>query len=195
MLREIGSSRNTKLHHALLFSIEGCLQSFLKSLRCFLCGKHLLFLVTHDSVLWKFPPVFILLSPCLPFPLSLAPLCGTIGQCSVMVQSAIKSLLGEETPTDCCLMLENRAIKPLTQLPPCRHSYQQYWLWIFNIPSCVKDLQHSQQHAWKGKTGGQACYNMPAFKYLKLSKCHFLWPLFFFISRITSEPVQPSLKS
>lgn len=67
---------------------------------------------------------------------------------------AIKSLLGVETPAARCLILENTAIRTLTLSHPCRHSQHQCWLWICNIPSCVKDLQHFLQHAWKGKTGG-----------------------------------------
>lgn len=64
--------------------------------------------------------------------------------------------LGVETPAACCLILKNAAIKTLlltvTLSSPCRHLQQHNWLGISSIPPCVKDLQHSLQHAWKGKT-------------------------------------------
>lgn len=77
--------------------------------------------------------------------------CGVIGQFSVIGHSAaIKSPLGVETAAACSLILGNTARKKSLY----SHLQLQDTLWICNIPSCVKDLQHFLQHAWKGKTGG-----------------------------------------
>lgn len=141
---------------ALFCSSEGWLQSFLNSFS----GKHLLFwLHTINPICCKFPPnsrpplpppvCFLSLSSSLSLP-------GVIGQSSVSVHSGgIKPPLGVETPAAFCLIPENTDIKTLlltvTLLAPSRH-LRQNWLWIFNVQPCVKDLQRSLQHAWKGKT-------------------------------------------
>lgn len=133
-----------------------------------LCGKHLLFWLRTIQSAVNFLQ-FLSLSPSLSvFSLPLPVWCDW----SVFCHGALKPLLGVETPAACCLILENAAIKTLllaiTLLPPSRHLQQQYWLWIFNAAPCVKDLQRSLQHAWKGKTklvwttGGQKCYYSPA---------------------------------
>lgn len=102
-------------------------------------------------------PQFLCLSvsPSLSFSLSHSPvLCDWSVFCHRALRSYKTTAGGGDTHSLVSYPGERCRINSHTLLLPSPHSQQHYCLWIFKAASCVKDLQHFQRRAWKGKTGG-----------------------------------------
>lgn len=131
------------------------------------CEKHLLFLVT--SLWWKISLNSSLSLSLLCFPpLSLPVQCDWFALCHCALWRKKVTAGGGDIRS---LLFNTGELNAMKNTPSVASlsSFKVYWLWICNISSCAKDLQHFLLHAWKGKTGGLTWFKTKlVFKYLEL---------------------------